>query len=64
MDINVIQLIVIIILCGLAWWANSALNKVPVLKTVIDVLIVVVGVVLILQSLGVMGHSNFRINTH
>ena len=61
MDINIIQLIVIIILCGLAWWANDMLNKVPVLKTVISVIIVVVGVVLVLQSLGVMGSGHISI---
>ena len=64
MDINVIELIVIIILAGLAWWANDMLNKVPTLKTIVSVLIVVVSVLLVLQSLGITGNSgSFHINT-
>jgi hypothetical protein len=64
MEINLIQLIVIIVLAGLAWWANGKLNTVPVLKNVIDVLIVVVAILLVLQSLGIMGHmdTHYRVN--
>ncbi len=63
MEINIIQIIVIIILAGLAYWANDKLNMVPVLKTVVQVLIVVVAVLLLLQSVGVIsGNSNIHIN--
>ena len=64
MEINLIQLIVIIVLASLAWWANGKLNTVPVLKNVIDVLIVVVAILLVLQSLGIMGHmdTHYRVN--
>ena len=58
MTINILGLIVIIILCGLAWYANNALNQVPVLKNVVSVIIVVVGVLLILQSVGLIGTSS------
>jgi hypothetical protein len=57
MDIDIIRLIVIIVIAGLCWFANSKLNPVPVLKTVVDVIIVVVAVLLVLQSLGIMGSS-------
>ena len=61
MDINVMQLIVIIVLCGLAWWANNQLNNIPVLKNVVNVLIVVVGVLLVLRSLGVMDSNSMHV---
>jgi Na+/H+-dicarboxylate symporter len=60
MNINIIQIVLICILSGLAWWVNEKLNTVPILKTVIQVLIVVVAVLLLLQSLGVLG----SLNTH
>jgi hypothetical protein len=56
-DINIIQLIVIIVIAGLCWWANETLNNIPVLKKVIQVLIVVIAVLLVLQSLGIMGSN-------
>lgn len=62
MDINVIQLVVIIILAGLAWWANNMLNKIPVLKTVISVIIVVVAILLVLQSMGLIGGSHISVH--
>lgn len=64
MEINIIQLVVIIVLAGLAYWANGKLNTVPVLKSVVDVLIVVIAILLLLQSLGVMGHmdTHYRVN--
>lgn len=60
MDINVMSIIVILILAGLAWWVNVTLNTVPVLNKVVSVIIVVVAVILLLQSLGIMG----SLNTH
>jgi uncharacterized membrane protein YwzB len=63
-DVNIIQLIVIVIIAGLCWWANESLNNVPVLKKVVQVLIVVVAVLLVLQSLGVMGDNHLHISAH
>lgn len=64
MTINVIQLVVICVLAGLAYYANNALNGVPVLRNVMNVLIICVGVLLVLQSLGVLGGGSptIRIN--
>lgn len=53
MNIDIIQIIVICIFAGLAYWANDQLNKVPTLRTIVQVLIVVVAVLLLLQSLGI-----------
>lgn len=55
MQINIVQIIVIVVLAGLAWWANEMLNRIPVLKTVISVIIVVVAVIMLLQSCGMIG---------
>ena len=61
MEVNVIQLIVICVLAGLAYWANDKLNNVPFLKTIVQVVIVVVAVLMLMQSLGVInGHVNVR----
>jgi len=64
MDINVMQIVVILVVAGLAYWVNETLNSVPVLKTVVKVVIVVVAVLLLLQSLGIMGdmHSHIHVN--
>ncbi len=62
MEINIIEIVIIIVIAGLAWYANENLNMVPVLKKVVQVVIVVVAVLLLLQSFGVIGHSNIRIN--
>jgi len=62
MNVNVIELVVICIFAGLAYWANDKLNNVPMLKTIIQVIIVVVAVFLILQSLGVV-NGNVRVST-
>jgi hypothetical protein len=61
MNIDIIQIIVIIVVVGLCYWANDQLNKVPVLINVVRVLIVVIAVLLLLQSLGVMGSSHFHV---
>lgn len=61
MSINIMQLIVIITLCGLAYWVNETLNKVPVMNTVIKVIIVVVGVLLVLQSCGLLASSTIHV---
>ena len=57
MEINLIQIIAIIIIAGLCWYANAALNTIPVLKNVINVLIVVISVLALLNSLGIF-HGN------
>lgn len=58
MHINLVGIILIVVIAGLAWWVNAKLNPVPVLKTVIDVLIVVISVLMLLQSAGIMGGSS------
>lgn len=55
MEINVTQIIVIIVIAGLAYWANDQLNKVPFLVNLIRVLIVGVAILMLLQSCGIMG---------
>lgn len=64
MDINILAIVVIIILACLAWWANEKLNTVPVLKTVVQVIIVVVSVLLLLQNLGLTHNldTHIRVN--
>ncbi len=59
MNINILQIIAIITIAALSYWANDQLNNVPVLKNVVRVLIVVVAVLLLLQSFGMIGT-----NTH
>lgn len=60
MDINIMGIIVVCILAGLAWYVNASLNTVPVLNKVVSVIIVVVAVLLVLQNCGLLG----SINTH
>jgi len=62
MDINLIALFVICVLAGLAWWVNEKLNTVPLLKTVVQVLIVVVAILLLLQNLGLIASGNTTIH--
>jgi len=57
MSINIVAILVIIVLASLAYWVNEQINNVPVLKTVVRVVIVVGAVLLLLQSLGIWGHS-------
>jgi hypothetical protein len=54
MDIDIVRIIVILVIAGLCWYANNALNKVPVLVTVINVLIIVFSVLLVLNASGLM----------
>ncbi len=55
MTINLMQIIVIIVIAGLCWYANNALNQIPVLRNVVNVLIVVVSVLMLLSSVGLIG---------
>lgn len=57
MVIDILALLCICILATLAWWVLDRLCHVPVLKNVLQVVIVVVAVLLVLQSLGVWGAS-------
>lgn len=57
MRIDIWDIVVICILAGLSWWVNEKLNQIPILKTVLQVIIVVVAVLLLLQSLGLGGNS-------
>lgn len=64
MEINVIGIFLVIVFSCLAWYANASLNTVPVLNKIVSVLIVVVGVLLLLQNLGLMGSMNTHISVH
>lgn len=64
MNIDIMQVIGIIIIAGLVYWTNDKLNNVPTLKKIVQVLIVVVAVVLLLQSIGIIGSINPRINVN
>jgi len=57
MDINVVGLIVTVIVACVAWWANETLNSVPILKTVVKVIIVVVALLCLWAALGVRNHT-------
>ena len=61
MEINIIQIIVIIIIAALCWYANATLNPIPVLKNVINVLIVVISVLALLGSLGIFSSDSMTI---
>ena len=58
MQINLVQIIVIIVLAALCWYANNQLNPIPILKSVVNVLIVIVSVLLLLQSAGLVSSSS------
>jgi small-conductance mechanosensitive channel len=61
--IHVVNLAVICIIAGLAYWANDQLNRVPVLNNVIKVVIIVVAILLVLQSLGTIeGTTGVTVN--
>lgn len=64
MEINVITILVICVLASLAYWVNESLNNVPMLKTIVRVIIVVVAVLLLMQSMGILGdtHSTIKIS--
>lgn len=61
MTIDIITILVICIIAGLAWYVNAALNTVPVLNKVVQVIIVVAAVLLLLQSLGLIGSSHTQV---
>lgn len=61
MEINVLAILVIVVLSVLAWWVNDKLNTVPILKTIIQVVIVVCAVILLLQNLGLMGNLDTHV---
>jgi hypothetical protein len=61
MTIHILELALIIGLSILAWWVNDKLNNIPVLKNVIQVLIVVVAILLVLQSIGAIGGGNISV---
>jgi hypothetical protein len=52
MTINFVNILVIVILAGLFWWANERVNTVPILKPIIQVVIVVGAVLALLYSFG------------
>ncbi len=63
MHINIMAILVICVIAGLCWWVNQQLNTVPVLNKVVSVVIVVVAVLLLLQSMGLIGtNTTVRLN--
>ena len=58
MEINLLEILVIIILSVLAYWVNEKLNSIPILKTIIQVIIVIVAVLLLLQSLNLLNSGS------
>jgi hypothetical protein len=57
MHIKIGQLIVIIVLAIVAWYANEKLNTVPIMKPLISVAIVIVAVFMALGALGLMSNN-------
>lgn len=55
MHINIISILVICVIAGLCYWVNQTLNTTPILNKVVSVIIVVVAVLLVLQSMGLVG---------
>jgi predicted tellurium resistance membrane protein TerC len=63
MTINIMAILVICVIAGLCYWVNQQLNTTPVLNKVVAVIIVVVAVLLILQSMGLIGtNTTVRLN--
>lgn len=63
MHINIREIVVICIVAGLFWWANDSLNRVPFLKQVIQVVIIVTSVLFLLQGLGLIDGTNVTVNS-
>ncbi len=55
MDIQMAHIITIVVIAWLCYYANARLNSVPVLREVIQVLIILVAVLMVLQSTGLTG---------
>lgn len=53
MDINVVSLIVVIAVAIGAWYVNNQFNTIPLLRNVVNALIIIIGALLIWRSLGV-----------
>lgn len=62
MEIDLVRVLLVIIIAALAWYANANLNPVPVLKNVVNVLIVVVSVLCLLSAFGVYGRHSVIIH--
>lgn len=63
MKINILQIFLIVIGTCFFYWANDTLNKVPFLREIIRVLIVGVGLICLLESLGIT-HFATSISLH
>ena len=61
MQIHILHLIVIVVLCCLAFYANRRLSPEPFQRW-LDVLIVVVGALMILVSLGLLGSAGVTVS--
>ena len=64
MDIDIIAIVIIMIFAGLAWYANETLNKVPTLKQIVSVLIILIAVLYLFGALGLSSHfdKHLRVN--
>lgn len=62
MHVQMGEIFLICVIACLCWYVNATLNTVAVLNKVVSVIIVVVGVLLLLQSLGLL-HSGITVNS-
>ena len=60
MHVHVLALVVIVVLCAIAFYANRSLSPEPFQKW-LNVLIVVVGALAILVSLGLLGSMGMTV---
>ncbi len=58
MVIHLGEIIVILALSGVAWFANETLNRIPIAKSIVSVIVVVVCVYALLQSFGLISGSS------
>jgi hypothetical protein len=56
MDINLTGLIITLIIAICAWYANDKLNTISILKTIIQVVIVLVSIYYLWNFLGISNH--------
>jgi hypothetical protein len=57
MENNIIALVVIVIVACLLWWANETINRVPALKPLVAVAIVVISVLMSIRPLIAIIHG-------
>lgn len=62
MHIHTKYLIVVFILTALFWWANETVNKVPFIKQIIQVVIIVGAVLCVLYGIGLIDNSHVTVD--